>query len=65
MAELVSAAKARPPRTKTLRTHASDALIGLTTDHLLPAAAAGATLLAWTLAFALAATALTARRDVN
>lgn len=45
--------------------HASDALIGLTTDHLLPSAAAGATLLAWTIAFALAATALAARRDVN
>ena len=45
--------------------HASDALIGLTTDHLLRAAAAGATLLAWTVAFALAATALAARRDVT
>ena len=45
--------------------HASDALIGLTTNHLLPAAAAGATLIAWTIAFALAAFAVTARRDVN
>src|SRR5262249_58897921 len=45
--------------------HASDALIGLTTKHLLPAAAGGAVLLAWTIAFALAAFALVARRDVN
>ena len=33
--------------------------------HLLPAAAGGATLLAWTIAFALAGTALAARRDVT
>ena len=45
--------------------HASDALIGLTTNHLLPAAAGGATLLTWTIAFAIAATALAARRDVT
>ena len=45
-------------------THASDALTGLTTNHHLPAAAGGAVLLAWTIAFALAATALAARRDV-
>ncbi len=45
-------------------THASDAMIGLTTNHLLPAAAGGAVLLAWTIAFAVAATALAARRDV-
>ena len=45
--------------------HAGDALIGLTTKHLLPAAAGGAILLAWTIAFALAATALAARRDVT
>lgn len=45
--------------------HASDALIGLTSNHLLPAAAGGAILLAWTIAFALAATALAARRDVT
>ncbi len=44
--------------------HASDALIGLTTKHLLPAAAGGAILLAWTIVFALTATALAARRDV-
>ena len=44
--------------------HASDALIGLTTTHLLPAAAGGATLLAWTIAFALTAVTLTAHRDV-
>jgi ABC-type transport system involved in multi-copper enzyme maturation permease subunit len=44
--------------------HAQDALIGLTTDHLLPAAAGGVVLLAWTIAFALAAIVLAARRDV-
>jgi len=45
--------------------HASDALMGLTTKHLLPAAAGGAILLAWTIVFAIAATALAARRDVT
>jgi ABC-2 type transport system permease protein len=45
--------------------HAQDALTGLTTNHLLPAAAGGATLLAWTIGFGLAATALAARRDVT
>jgi ABC-2 type transport system permease protein len=45
--------------------HAQDALTGLTTNHLLPAAAGAGTLLAWTIAFALVATALSARRDVN
>jgi ABC-2 type transport system permease protein len=45
--------------------HASDALIGLTSKHLLPAAAGGAILLAWTFAFAFIAIALAARRDVN
>jgi ABC-type transport system involved in multi-copper enzyme maturation permease subunit len=45
--------------------HAGDALIGLTSKHLLPAAAGGAILLAWTIAFALAGTALAARRDVT
>jgi ABC-2 type transport system permease protein len=45
--------------------HAQDALAGFTTNHLLPAAAGGAILLAWTVAFALAATALAARRDVT
>lgn len=45
--------------------HASDALIGLSSDHFLPAAAGGVVLLAWTLAFAVAATALAARRDVT
>jgi uncharacterized membrane protein len=44
---------------------AGDALTGLTTKHLLPAAAGGATLLAWTIVFALAGTALAARRDVT
>jgi ABC-type transport system involved in multi-copper enzyme maturation permease subunit len=45
--------------------HAQDALMGLTTEHLLPAAAGGATLLAWTIVFALAGTALAVRRDVT
>jgi ABC-type transport system involved in multi-copper enzyme maturation permease subunit len=45
--------------------HAQDALMGLTSDHLLPPAAGGAVLLVWTIAFALAATALAARRDVS
>jgi ABC-type transport system involved in multi-copper enzyme maturation permease subunit len=45
--------------------HAGDAFIGLTSKHLLPAAAGGAIQLAWTIAFALTGTALAARRDVN
>jgi ABC-type transport system involved in multi-copper enzyme maturation permease subunit len=45
--------------------HASDALMGLTTKHFLPPAAAGAVLLAWVIVFALAGTALAARRDVG
>ncbi len=45
--------------------HAQDALMGLTTGHLLPAAAGAAILLAWTIAFSLAAFGLAARRDVN
>ena len=45
--------------------HASDALIGLTTKHLLPPAAGAAVLIAWATALAFAGTALTARRDVN
>jgi ABC-2 type transport system permease protein len=45
--------------------HAGDALIGLTRNHLLPAAAGGAILLTWTIAFALIGTALAARRDVT
>lgn len=45
--------------------HSSDALIGLTTKHLLPAAAGGVILLAWTIAFALAAATLAAHRDVS
>jgi ABC-2 type transport system permease protein len=44
---------------------ASDALMGLNTDHLLPAAAGGAVLIAWTAALAVAGLALTARRDVD
>ena len=45
--------------------HDSDALIGLTTEHLLPAAAGGTVLLGWTIALALVGTALAARRDVS
>ena len=47
--------------------HAQDALMGLTADrgHLLPAAAGGTVLLAWTAAFALTGVALTGRRDIN
>jgi ABC-2 type transport system permease protein len=45
--------------------HAQNALMGLTSNHLLPAAAGGAVLVAWTVALALAGTALAARRDVN
>jgi ABC-2 type transport system permease protein len=45
--------------------HASDALIGLTTKHLLHATAGGLTLTAWTAALALGGVALAARRDVN
>lgn len=45
--------------------HDQDALMGLTTRHLLPAAAGGTALLAWTIALALIATALAARRDVT
>ena len=45
--------------------HAQNALMGLTSDHLLPAAAGGAVLLLWTIAFGLAGAALAARRDVT
>jgi ABC-2 type transport system permease protein len=45
--------------------HAQNALIGLTTKHLLNASAGAATLIAWTAALALAGTALAARRDVT
>ncbi|HZT45095.1 MAG TPA: hypothetical protein VFA24_02855 [Gaiellaceae bacterium] len=45
--------------------HAQNALMGLTSKYLLPAAAGGVVLLAWTIAFALAATAFAARRDVS
>ena len=45
--------------------HAQNALMGLTGKHLLPAAAGGAMLLAWTIAFALIGVGLVARRDVN
>jgi ABC-2 type transport system permease protein len=44
---------------------AQSALSGLTTDHLLSAAAGGAVLVAWVAALALAGLALTARRDVS
>lgn len=45
--------------------HAQDALIGLTTDHLLDTPIGGLTLVAWTVVLALAGIALAARRDVN
>jgi ABC-2 type transport system permease protein len=45
--------------------HAGDALIGLTTEHLLPAASGGLVLVAWAAALALAGTALAVRRDVD
>jgi ABC-2 type transport system permease protein len=45
--------------------HAGDALIGLTTNHLLNATAGGLVLIAWTAALALVGIALAARRDVN
>jgi ABC-2 type transport system permease protein len=45
--------------------HAQNALIGLTTKHLLNASAGAVTLIAWTAALALAGTALAARRDVT
>jgi ABC-2 type transport system permease protein len=44
---------------------AQNALIGLTTTHLLSPAAGGAVLVAWTIALALAARELIARRDVS
>jgi ABC-type transport system involved in multi-copper enzyme maturation permease subunit len=43
---------------------ASDALVGLTTKHLLHPAGGGGILLAWSVAIALAGLVLTARRDV-
>jgi ABC-2 type transport system permease protein len=46
-------------------TLAANALMGLKTPHLLPPAAGGAVLLAWTLTLALAGLALTQRRDVT
>lgn len=45
--------------------HALNALIGLTTDHLLAPAAGGAVLIAWTAALASLGLALTMRRDVS
>jgi hypothetical protein len=45
--------------------HAGDALMGLTTNHLLHATAGGLTLVAWTLVLAILGTALASRRDVN
>ncbi len=46
-------------------TRAQDALIGLTTDHLLSPAAGGLVLVAWVAALALIGLPLVARRDVN
>ena len=44
---------------------ASDALMGLTTDHLVAPAAGGAVLVAWVVVLAAGGLALTARRDVS
>ena len=44
---------------------AENALTGLTTNHLLSAAAGGVVLVAWVAILALAGLALTARRDVS
>ena len=44
---------------------AQDALTGLTTDHLLPAAAGGAVLVAWSLGLLAAGLAATQARDVD
>src|SRR4029077_4493203 len=46
-------------------TRASDALMGLRTDHLLSAAAGAVILIAWAAALAAVGIALTARRDIN
>jgi hypothetical protein len=46
-------------------TQAGDGLMGVTTDHLLSAAAGGAVLVAWAAALAAAGIAVTARRDVD
>jgi ABC-2 type transport system permease protein len=46
-------------------TLAANSLMGLKTPHLLPPAAGGAVLLAWTLTIAVAGLALTQRRDVT
>jgi hypothetical protein len=45
--------------------HAGDGLTGLTTDHLLSAAAGGLVLVAWAVAMSAAGTALAVRRDVT
>jgi ABC-2 type transport system permease protein len=45
--------------------HAENALIGLTTPHLLPAATAGAPLIAWAGVLSIIGFGLTQRRDVN
>ena len=46
-------------------TYAGDALIGLTTHHLLAPAVGGIVLVGWTALLAAAGLALTARRDVG
>ncbi len=50
---------------KFMPTQAQDALIGITTKHLLPPAAGGAVLLAWAVLLAAVGLTLAARRDVN
>jgi ABC-2 type transport system permease protein len=46
-------------------THAGDALIGLTTEHLLQATAGGLVLVAWAVALSVAGPPLAVRRDVS
>jgi hypothetical protein len=45
--------------------YAEDSLVGLTTNHLLPPAAGGVVLVAWTALLAAVGLAITARRDVT
>jgi ABC-2 type transport system permease protein len=46
-------------------THASDALMGLKTQHLLPPGVGGIILIAWTIVLALIGIGLTSQRDIN
>jgi ABC-2 type transport system permease protein len=46
-------------------THAGDALIGVTTEHFLPAAAGGFVLVAWAIALAFVGVPVAVRRDIS